>query len=338
MTTAVGNALMQRRSLIALAVLAAPAVARAQAFPDRTITLVSGFAPGGSTDITARLLADRMQGFLGPNGRIVVENRPGASGTVAADWLRRQPADGHVLMLNEASSHALIPHAMQGGTRYNPMDDFTHVGIVANGPLILVAKPNFPAGNAAEAVARLRAGPQDDMPYASSGVGSIPHFAAESVAVSLNLGGRFAHVPYRSGGLMVESIARGETAWGVAVLASAAAQVRDNRVRGIALTGLERFPAFPEIPTLAESGIPGFDIGNWFAVVGPPRMPAAVTEALNRAMNQALRDAQLRDRFLVAGITPYARANTPADARAFFQAELDKFRGVVERTGVRMEP
>ncbi len=328
---------MNRRSLIALPVLALPAIARAQSFPDRAVTLVSGFAPGGSTDITARLLGDRMQSFLGPNGRVVVENRPGASGTVASDWLRRQPADGHILMLNEASSHALIPHAMQGGTRYDPMADFTHVAVVANGPLILIAKPDFPAATAAEAVQKLRAGPQDDMPYASSGVGSIPHFAAESVAVSLGLGGKFAHVPYRSGGLMVESIARGETAWGVAVLASAAAQVRDNRVRGIAITGLERFPAFPNTPTLAESGIPGFDIGNWFAVVGPPRMPAPVTEALNRAINSALRDQQLKDRFLVAGITPYTRANTPADTRAFFQSELDKFKGVVDRTGVRME-
>ena len=111
-----------------------PHVARAQqGLPDRPITLVSGFSPGGSTDITARLLADRMQGFLGPNARVVVENRPGAAGTVASEWLRRQPADGTVLMLCEASSHALIPHAVAGGTRYNPMDDFTHIAIAANG-------------------------------------------------------------------------------------------------------------------------------------------------------------------------------------------------------------
>jgi tripartite-type tricarboxylate transporter receptor subunit TctC len=165
----------------------------------------------------------------------------------------------------------------------------------------------------------------------------MPHFAAEAVAVSLLLGGKFSHVPYRSGGLMVESIARGETAWGVAVLASAAAQVRDNRVRGIAITGLERFPAFPDIPTLAESGMPGFDIGNWFAVVGPPRMPEGTVTALNRAINAALADPQLRERFLIAGISPWTRPNTPADARAFFQAELTKFKAVVERTGVKME-
>lgn len=328
---------MNRRNLLALPVLALPGVARAQSFPDRAIVLVSGFAPGGSTDITARLLAERMMSHLGPNARVVVENRPGASGTVAADWIRRQPADGHLLMLNEASSHVLIPNAMQGGTRYNPIEDFTHVAMVANGPLILVAKPGFPAANASEAVARLRAGPQDDLPYASSGVGSIPHFAAEAIAVSLNLGGKFAHVPYRSGGLMVESIAKGETAWGVAVLASAAAQMRGGRVRGIALTGLERFPAFPDIPTLAESGIPGFDLGNWFSVLGPPRMPAPVTEALNRAINLSLRDPQLVERFVNAGITPWARGNAPADTRAFFVSELEKFKGVVERTGVRME-
>jgi tripartite-type tricarboxylate transporter receptor subunit TctC len=294
---------MMRRLFIGAAMgLALTAPAMAQGLPDRPITLVSGFAPGGSTDITARLLAERMQAQMGANARVVVENRPGASGTVAAEWLRRQPADGTVLMLNEASSHGLIP-----------------------------------AGTAAEAVARLRAGPQDNMPYASSGVGSMPHFAAEAVAVSLLLGGKFSHVPYRSGGLMVESIARGETAWGVAVLASAAAQVRDNRVRGIAITGLERFPAFPDIPTLAESGMPGFDIGNWFAVVGPPRMPEGTVTALNRAINAALADPQLRERFLIAGISPWTRPNTPADARAFFQAELTKFKGVVERTGVKME-
>lgn len=328
---------MYRRSLLALPVLALPALAHAQTFPDRTITLVSGFAPGGSTDVTARLLADRMQGFLGPNGRVVVENRPGASGTVAADWLRRLPPDGHVLMLCEASSHALFPNAMQGGTRFNPIDDFTHVAVVANGPLIMVAKPDFPAADAAAAVQKLRSGPQDDFPYASSGVGSIPHFAAEALAVSLGLGGKFAHVPYRSGGQMVESIARGETGWGVAVLASAAGQVRDGRVRGIALTGSTRFPAFANIPTLAESGVPGFDIGNWFAVVGPARIPAPVTQALNGAINSALRDQQLRERFITAGISAYDGPNTSADARAFFVSELAKFKGVVDQTGVRME-
>ena len=328
---------MHRRSLLALTALATPALAQTP-FPDRAITLVTGFAPGGSTDIAARLLSDRLGPLLGTNGRVVVENRAGASGMIASDWLKRQSPDGYTLMLVESSSHALIPHALQGGTRYDPIADYTHVAVVATGPLVLVAAPNFPARTAAEVVARLRAGPQDNMPYASSGVGSLPHFASEMVAVSLERGGRFAHVPYRSGGLMVESIARNETQWGVAVLASAAAQVRDNRVRGIAVTGLERFSAFPDLPTLAESGIPGFDLANWFAVIAPKDTPAPVVTRLNAAITEALTQPQLRERLTIAGFAPWSTANSPADARAFFVRESEKYREVVQRTGVRLEP
>ena len=329
--------MINRRGLLALPVLAVPFVARAETFPSRAINLVSGYAPGGSTDVAARLVGDRMQGFLGADARIVVENRPGAAGRIASDWLRRQPADGYTLMLTESSSHGLLPHALRRGTPYDPVADFTQVAMVATTPYVIITRNDFPARTAQEMVAQLRSSDPDTLPFATSGVANATHFAAELLVNGLGRGGQFPNVPYRSGGQMVESIARGETAWGVAVLASAAAQVRDNRVRGIAITGLERFPAFPDMPTLAESGMPGFDIGNWFAVVGPPRLPAPVTEALNRAINSALRDQQLKDRFLVAGITPYTRANTPADTRAFFQAELDKFKGVVDRTGVRME-
>ncbi|MBR0656533.1 Bug family tripartite tricarboxylate transporter substrate binding protein [Plastoroseomonas arctica] len=327
---------MHRRSLLALTALSAPALAQS-GYPDRAITMATGYAPGGSTDIAARLLSDRLGPALGANARVVVENRAGASGMIASEWLKRQPPDGYTLMLVESSSHALIPHALQGGTRYDPINDYAHVAVVATGPLVLVAAPNFPAQSAAEVVARLRDGPQDRMPYASSGVGSLPHFAGEMVAVSLDRGGKFAHVPYRSGGLMVESIARNETQWGVAVLASAAAQVRDNRVRGIAVTGLERFSAFPELPTLAESGIPGFDLANWFAVVAPKDTPAPVVARLNAAINEALTQQQLRERLIIAGYAPWSTGNTPTDARAFFVRESEKYRQVVERTGVRLE-
>jgi tripartite-type tricarboxylate transporter receptor subunit TctC len=328
---------MIRRMLLGLAAaagLAAPAIA----FPERTVTLAIGFAPGGSTDVTSRLLADRMGPALGPNGRVVVENRPGAAGLIASDWLRRQAPDGHTLMLVEASSHALAPNAVQGGTRYDPVADFTHIAIVGTGPMIVVAQPGFPARSPAEAVARLRESPSEAMPFASSGIASMPHLSAEMFAAVIGLGGRFPHVPYRSGGLMVESIARGETQWGVAVLASAAGQVRDGRVRGVAVTGLERFPSFPDIPTLNEGALPGFDLENWFAIIGPRGMPAEVTASLNRAIRAAIAEPQLRERLLVAGVAPWTRPNEPADVEAFFRAELAKFRGVVDRTGVRLEP
>jgi tripartite-type tricarboxylate transporter receptor subunit TctC len=329
--------MITRRALLgsaAAATLAAPAFA----FPDRTITLAVGFAPGGSTDVTSRLVASRMGPLLGQGGSVVVENRPGASGLVASDWLRRQAPDGHTLMLVEASSHALAPNAVPGGTRYDPLADFTHIAVVGSGPMILVTQPNFPGRTPQEVIARLKESPPDTMPFASSGVASMPHLSAEMFASVIGMGGRFTHAPYRSGGLMVESIARGETQWGVAVLASAAGQARDGRVKGIAVTGLERFPSFPDVPTLNESALPGFDLENWFAIIGPPGMPPATVAALNRAIRAAIAESALRERLLVAGVSPWTRANEPADAQAFFRAELAKFKQVVDRTGVKLEP
>ena len=329
--------MMIRRRAALGAGIAAIVATPALAFPDRTITLATGFAPGGSTDVTARLLADRLGPALGANARVVVENRPGAAGIIASDWMRRQPPDGYLLMLVEASSHALAPNAVQGGTRYDALTDFTHIAMVGTGPMIVVTQPGFKGRTPQDVISRLKQTP-DSLPFASSGVASMPHLSAEMLASVIGMGGKFTHAPYRSGGLMVESIARGETQWGVAVLASAAGQVRDGRVRGVAVTGLERFPSFPDIPTLNEGALPGFDLENWFAVIGPRGIPAPIVSQINQAVRTAIAEPQLRERLLVAGVAPWTRPNEPSDAQAFFRAELGKFRQVVERTGVKLEP
>ena len=326
---------MRRRLALALLGLLAWMPA-AQAFPERPIVLVTGFAPGGSTDIAARLLSERLAANLGREARVVVENRAGASGTVASDWLRRQSPDGHVIMLVESSSHAISPNALVGGTRYNPVEDFTHVGVIGTAPLILVVNNKCPARTAQEVVAHLRAAPRDSITYATSGVGSILHLATEMLA--LDLGTRFVHVPYRSGGQMLTAIFQGEGQFGIAVLASAAQQVRDGMVRGIAVTGDHRFPSFPDTPTLAESGVPGYDITTWNVLLGPPGMEPPVLQALNRALLASLAEPGLRQRLLTAGVDAWSQPNTPADARAFMVREVAKFRTVVERTGVRLEP
>ena len=333
---------MRRRHLLAsLSTLAAPALA--QSWPDRPITLVTGFAPGGSTDIACRLIADRFAAGIaspgaGPAGggaRILVENRPGASGVVAADWLRRQPADGHTIMLIEVSSHAIAPAALEGGTPYNPVEDFTQIGMVGTAPMVFITSPRFPATNAAEAIARLREAPPETFTYATSGVGSIPQLGAEMIA--LQLGTRFTHLPYRSGGLMLTSIYQNEGNFGVAVLASAAGQIRDGLVRGMAVTSRERFPSFPDIPTLNEAALPGFELTTWNMIIGPPRMPPAIVARLNAALNQAIAEATLAERFLAAGVLLWRAENTPATSRAFLTAEVAKYRDIVARTGVRLE-
>ncbi len=323
-----------RRLLLALPLLLA--ALPASAFPDRPITLATGYAPGGSTDIAARLLADRLAANLGPEARVVVENRPGAAGIVASDWLRRQAPDGHTIMLVESSSHAIAPAALVGGTRYNPVTDFSHLGVIGTAPLLMIVNKDFPAATAPEVLARLRAAPPESITYATSGVGTIVHLAPEMLALDLKT--RFVHVPYRSGGQMLTAIFQGEGQFGIAVLASAAQQVRDGMVRGIAVTGNRRFPSFPDLPTLAEAGVPGYDIATWNIILGPPGMPAPLQAALNRALVASLAEPALQQRLLTAGVDVWTAPNAPADARAFLEREVAKFRTVVERTGVKLEP
>jgi tripartite-type tricarboxylate transporter receptor subunit TctC len=330
---------MRRRPLLPLALAAGALVASgraAGAFPEKPITLVTGYSPGGSTDILARLLADRLAAHIGGGARIVVENRPGASGTIASEWLRRQPADGHLLMVAESGSHAIAPNALVGGTRYHPVTDFTHLGVLSTGPLLLVVNNAFPARTAPEVIAHLRNTPPGSLNYATSGVGGVLHLATEMLGQEL--GTRFVHVPYRSGGLMLQSIHTGETQFGIAAIASAFAMVRDGMVRPIAVTGAERFPLYPDVPTLMESGVPGFDIGGWYVLLGPAGMPETVAATINRALNAALAEEPLRERMLGSGLNPWRGPNGLAEARAFMVRELEKHRVIVERTGVRLQP
>jgi tripartite-type tricarboxylate transporter receptor subunit TctC len=163
----------------------------------------------------------------------------------------------------------------------------------------------------------------------------VLHLAAEMLGQ--HLGTRFVHVPYRSGAQMMQAIHTGEAQFGIAALASANQMIRDGMVRGIAVTGQRRFPTYPEMPTLAESGVPGFDFDSWFIVVGPPTMPVPIASALNRALVACLHEDALRDRLLAAGHDAWRAPNGLEEARAFIVREQEKYRAVVARTGVRLE-
>lgn len=346
-----------RRAAFGL-VLAAPALAFAQPratpeapsrvspeapsrwVPDRPVLMVTGYGPGGSTDIAARLIADRMAQALGPEARIVVENRAGAAGAIATEWLKRQPADGLTVMVQETGAGAAAPAAIIGGTRYDPIADFTQLGVISTPPGVLVTAPGFPPGSPgatpAEVLARLREAAPESITYASSGFGGVLHLRAEMLAQAL--GNRFTHVPYRSGAQMVTAIMTGEAQWGIAALASAMPFLREGKVRGIAMVGDRRFPLTPEIPTMAEIGLPGFENGGWFALVGPAGIPRPAAEALNRALVVALRDATVRERMLIAGHDPAQGENTLETAREFMAREVAVVKAMVERTGVRLQP
>ena len=338
---------MQRRHIHRLlaAALAAPTLLRTTAsqadqgrgwVPDRPITMATGYGPGGSTDIAARLLADRMAAALAPGARILVDNRPGAAGTVATEWLKRQAPDGYTIMLTETGAAAAAPAATVGGTRYDPIADFIQLGVISTPPGVLVVTPGFGGADARGVLDALREAPPDSISYASSGFGGVLHLRAEMLAQSL--GTRFVHVPYRSGAQMVQSIMNGETRFGIAALASATALMREGKLRGVAMVGDRRFPTFPDIPTLEELGVGGFQNGGFFILVGPVGMPEPVAEALNRSLNEALRDPAIREKMVFAGHDPVQERNSLQDADRFMRQQMDQMRQMVARTGIQIQP
>ncbi|MBD0275354.1 MAG: tripartite tricarboxylate transporter substrate binding protein, partial [Acetobacteraceae bacterium] len=303
--------------------------------PDRPITMITGYAPGGSTDIAARLLADRMAAALGPEARTVVENRPGAAGTIATEWLTRQAPDGHTVMVTETGAAAAAPATVIGGTPYDPVADFTHLGVISTPPGALVVTPRFPGRDGKEVLAAMREAPPESLTYASSGFGGVLHLRSEMLAQAL--GTRFVHVPYRSGAQMVQAIMTGEAQFGIAALASATPLMREGKVRGVAMIGGRRFATFPDIPTMGELGFPGFENGGFFLLIGPAGMPRPVAEALNRALVAALRDPGIRTKMTAAGHDPVQGPNGLEEARAFMVRELDAMREMVRRTGIRIQ-
>lgn len=330
---------MKRRDLLlgAGASLLAGSLARTQeSYPERPVTISNGYGPGGSTDIAARLLIDQMGPNLASNARLIVENRPGASGTVANSWLVRQPADGYSLMISESSSFAIWPSMHEAGTRYRPLQDFTWISTICTAPLVLIVKPDFPAKTGQEVFDVLRSEKSATLDYSSSGPGSIPHIAAEILKHALGKAVRSQHIPYRGGAPAVLSVAKGETAWGVASLGSAAGQMQGNLVRPVAVTSAQRFPAFPDVPTFGELGLNDMELDIYYLLHGPAGLPPEIAARLNAASAAALRHAQTRERFVAAGMQAWTGPNTPDATKDVVATELKRFTAIGERTGIKI--
>ena len=323
---------MHRRTLLAApALLALPAQAQ-PGFPDRPITIVVGFLPGGSVDIGTRLLADRMAPRIAPNARMIVENRPGAGGSLGAEYVARQNPDGHLLTVSSASSHGTNPAALPDTVRYDAVADFSHLAIIGGGPMVIVVPGSSPHRSIAELVAAAKSAPAPLL-WGSSGTGGIGHLTGSLFAHRSGFRGEY--VPYRGGSAVLEAMRKAEIDFSAEVMASALPHLRDGASRALAITALTRHPQLPDVPTLHESGLTGFDIITWNVVQGPRGIPLPLQTRLNRAAMEALAEPELRRRLTVAGIDP-ADPSTPESTRAFVAAEIAKFRGIVRETGLSM--
>jgi len=310
--------MMLPRRLLLSAALAAPCIraARAEAWPERPISVVVPFLAGGSTDIAARIMAERMAPKLGPQGaggaRLIVENRAGAGGSVGAEWVRHRPADGYTLLLASASALGTNPAAFPQTTPYDPVEDFTQIAVVGGGPIVLVVPAASPFKTAQELLAAVKAAP-GRYTWATSGAGGIGHLTGEYLKSRAG-GLKAEHVPYRGGSAVMEALAKGEVDYSLEVLASVATHVRDGLSRGLAVSSLQRHPLFPEIPTLDELGLKGFEITTWNILAAPRGLPPEIAATLSRAVGAVLTESNTAQRLIQAGWTRRGRARRPRPA------------------------
>ncbi|MCW8087896.1 Bug family tripartite tricarboxylate transporter substrate binding protein [Sabulicella glaciei] len=309
---------------LALAALAAPALA--QSWPSQPIRLVVPFAPGGTTDLIARLVATPLGESLGQP--VVVENRPGAGATLGSLQVAQSPPDGHVLVLSSIASHAIAP-ALYSNVRYDALTDFTHVALLSLNPSVIVAHPRLGPADMADLARRHREDGRG-LDMASSGAGSSNHLLI--VRLGQILGKELNHIPFRGAGPAMTAVIGGQVPLMSDSLPSAAAHIRQGSVRALATSGEARHPAFPEVPTLREAG---FDLvtSSWFGLSAPARLPASVTDRLSREVLAVLARPEVQSRFAEFGGTPGTL--DPAGFTQFVASELARWEPVVRESGAK---
>lgn len=323
--------MIARRRLLALPLLA-PALARAQApeaWPARPVRILLAYPPGGSTDVLARALAERLAAAI-PGPGFVVENRPGGAAVVGTQAAAAAAPDGYTLALGNNQTHAANA-AMVRDLPYRPVEDFAAIGRLAEVHHALVVPANSPARTLADLAARGKGGGR--LTYASSGVGSASHVIAESFVRRAGL--EATHVPYRGGAQATTDTVAGVVDFFVSTWPQVVALVRDGRLRALGIGAPRRLPDLPDVPTFTEAGAPTMAVDAWFGLWAPARTPAPVIARLAEALPRILAEPEMAARLATLGFTPAPLG--PTEFAAFQRAEVERWRALVELTGIRLE-
>ncbi|ROZ79865.1 4-oxalomesaconate tautomerase [Ramlibacter sp. WS9] len=318
------------KSLIAPAVAAAliaatPAMA---AYPEKVITIVVPTAAGGGNDAMARTIAQKLGPLLGQ--QIIIDNRAGANGAIASEFVARAPADGHTLMFGYIATHAMNP-ALQK-LRYDPVADFAPIGLVANSPTLMVANATVAVKDVKDLVGQLKAKP-DKYTYASAGSGTAPHFAAE--LFKLNAGVVMLGAPYRGSAPAITDTIGGQTQFMFPSLFTALPYVKSGKLKAMAVAGPKRSPLLPDVPTLKEAGVEGVEVQQWYGFFAPAKTPKAVIDQINKALNQVLADKEIIKRMQDHGAD--VETSTPERFGELVKSELVKWKAVVQRAKLTAE-
>ena len=304
--------------------------AQAAPWPAKPIRLVIPFPPGGATDILGRLFAQKLGVALGQ--QVVVDNRPGAGGTLGADMVAKAPADGHTILLSTSSTHSIAP-ALNPKLPYDAFKDFAPVALVATTPSVLVVGKDFPAKTAQELVQLIKQSP-GKYNFGSSGIGAYPHLAAEMF--KWRAGGLFAvHIPYRGTALVMTDLVAGQIAFLMDNIVSAQPHIKDGKVRALAVTGAKRSPSLPQIPTMAEAGIANLVLTNWFGFFAPPGTPNDIVQRLNRELNGVIAQADVQERMGNFGAEP--GGGTAEQFNKLYRDEHDVWKALIARANIKAE-
>jgi len=326
---------MRRLSTLLILVFSATLVGRiaaaetpssGAAWPARPVRLIVPFPAGSATDTAARLVGQSLSTALAQ--QVVIDNRAGASGNIGVEVAAHAPADGYTLVLGTASTHALAP-SLNPHLSYDPAKDFAPISLIGDAPYVLVAHPSVPAANVRDLIALGKAKP-GSLNYASAGQASLAHLAGELFAAMAGV--QLTHVPYKSSAQAVIDLAAGRIELQFGTIAPTLPYIRNRQLRALGVTGSERIANLPEVPTIAQAALPGYEASLWMGLLAPAGTPAAIIRRVNREVIKALGLGELRAAFVAQGIEPLA--STPDVFAQRIRADAEKWRKLVTATGI----
>jgi tripartite-type tricarboxylate transporter receptor subunit TctC len=319
---------MHRIVVAAVLALAAFPAGAADEYPARAVRVVVPFAPGGGTDVVGRILAQQLSQRLGQS--FVIENRPAGSGIVGADFVAKAQGDGYTLLFafsSLSSSAKLISHLP-----YDPTTDFAPVALATTSPLVMFLHPSVPATNLREFIAYAKANP-GKLNYGSSGPGSSPHLATELLMSMAGI--QMTHIPYKGIAPAITAQIANEVQMSLTPIAVGMPHARAGKLRALASAGLKRSAAIPDVPTIDESGLPGFEVIAWWGMLAPAKTPRPVVTLLNREVRAVLEIPEVKKSLLDQGMDP--AGGTPEEFASLIRADMDKWGDVGKRLGVRLD-
>jgi len=315
-----------RSAVFALLALAA-GLAQSQQYPTKVVRIIAPFAPGGGTDFIARLSAQKLTERLGQ--QVIVENKPGAGGNLGAEFAVKSAPDGYTLLL-VAGSYTVNPSLYK--LSFDPVNDITPIIQLSQGPFVVAVHPSVPANSLKELIELARRQP-DKLSYASAGAGSITHLASELFLDMAKI--KIVHIPYKGTGPALNDTIAGSTQLIFGSVSTTLQFIKSGRLRGLAVTTARRISALPELPTVAEAGVPGYEVVLWHGLVAPKGLPRPIVDRLNREANEVLKAKDMGDLLATDGVAP--AGGTPEQFRALIKADIERWRRVVKQANIKVD-